>query len=154
MNIDHIIFLQPISVIWKALGGDAPRRGRACAFYRGGDNPGAISLNDEKACWHDFVSVEGGGVLDLVCRVLECDRTSALQWVANLSGLHLDNRPLTQTERRAYSRRRKQIEQPARDVASNSSFSIVRRKSRHLSSGWKKWGSIRAMSSQASRVDS
>jgi hypothetical protein len=117
MNIDHIIFSQPISVVWKALGGDPPRRGRARAFYRGSDNPTAISLNDEKNCWHDFVSGEGGGVLDLVCRVFECNRTSALQWVANLSGRPLDNRPLTPAERRTYNRRRTQAEQLARDVA-------------------------------------
>ncbi len=117
MNIDQIIFWAPISVVWTALGGDAPRRGRAGAFYRGGDNPGAISLIDEKGCWHDFVTGEGGGILDLVCRVLECDRTSALQWVADLSGLPLDGRPLTHTERQAFTHRRRRSEQLARDVA-------------------------------------
>ena len=42
MNINRIIFSQPISAVWKALGGDPPRRGRASAFYRKGDNPGVL----------------------------------------------------------------------------------------------------------------
>lgn len=117
MTIDDIIFSQPISAIWTALGGDAPRRGRARAFYRKGDNPDAVSLNDEKGCWHDFVTGDGGGVLDLVQHVLGCDRASALHWLSAFTGLPLDDRPLTQAERRAHDRRRKQIEQLARDVA-------------------------------------
>jgi hypothetical protein len=109
MNVDHIIFSQPISAIWKALGGDAPRRGRARAFYREGDNRVAVSLNDEKGCWHDFVTGEGGGVLDLVVRVRGGSRQDALRWAADFVGCPLDDRPLSAFERALWAKRQQQI---------------------------------------------
>jgi len=117
MSINHIIFSQPISAIWEALGGATPRRGRASAFYRKGDNPGAVSLNDEKGCWHDFVTGYGGGVLDLVQHIQGGDRTHALRWLANLSGLPLDERRLTSPERQTRARGCARVRQLAQDVA-------------------------------------
>jgi len=119
MNIDDIIFAQPIGATWQQLGGDPPRRGRARAFYREGGNPGAVSLNDEKACWHDFVTGEGGGVLDLVQRIRGCNRADALRWLSETVGIPLEARPVG--ERRAYAVRgaRAELEasQLARDAA-------------------------------------
>ena len=117
MAIDHIVFAQPISGIWQALGGDAPRRGRARAFFRGGDNSQAISLNDARACWYDHRDHVGGGVLDLVQHVLGFDGAGALRWLSDFVGLPLVDRPLTLTERRDYARRRVQAIRLAHDVA-------------------------------------
>ena len=108
MSINRIIFAQPITAVWQALGGDPPRRGRARAFYRKGDNPGAVSLNDEKGCWHDFVTGESGGVLGLVQRVLGGSRADALRWLSGFTGLPLDDRPLTAADRRQYLRARQE----------------------------------------------
>jgi hypothetical protein len=117
MNIDHIIFSQPISAIWTALGGDAPRRGRVRAFYRKGDNPDAVSLNDEKGCWHDFVTEDGGGVLDLVQHVRGCTRGEAVRWLAELHGLPLDGDSLSKAERTRYARARRRAPALAQDLA-------------------------------------
>lgn len=117
MNIDQIIFSMPISVIWKALGGDAPRRGRARAFYRGGDNPDAISLNDEKGCWYDHRDHVGGGILDLIQSLLSCSRAAALRWLSDFTGIPLETPPFSAAERRQYVRSLAQAEELARDVA-------------------------------------
>jgi hypothetical protein len=106
-----------ITQVWQALGGDPPKRGRARAFWRDGDNRGAVSLSDEKACWHDFVTGDGGGVLGLISLVQGCNRGTALRWLSDLVGLPLNDHPFTQAERRAYARRCAEAEQLARDVA-------------------------------------
>ena len=118
MDVSHIIFRQPISAIWQALGGNAPRRGRAPAFYRKGDNAGAVSLNDEKGCWHDFVTGDGGGVLDLVQQVRGGNRKEALRWLSGLVGIPFEERPLQ--ERRAYALKRAVVELEALRLARNA----------------------------------
>ena len=118
MGVDHIIFGQPISAIWQALGGDTPRRGRAPAFYRKGDNPGAVSLNDEKGCWYDFVT-GGGGVLNLVRRVRGGSRKEALRWLSELVGAPLEERSLR--ERKAYAVRRAAVQLEATQLARDAS---------------------------------
>jgi hypothetical protein len=70
-----------------------------------------------KACWHDFVTGDGGGVISLISLVQGCDRGTALRWLSDLVGLPLNDRPFTQAERRAYARRCAEAEQLARDVA-------------------------------------
>jgi hypothetical protein len=117
MTATDIVGAIAITQVWQALGGDPPKRGRARAFWRDGDSRGAVSLSDEKACWHDFVTGDGGGVLSLISLVQGCDRGAALRWLADLVGLPLKNRPFTQAERRAYIRRCAEAEQLARDVA-------------------------------------
>src|SRR5579862_9053160 len=117
MNIDRIILAQPITAVWQALGGEAPCRGRARAFYRNGDNPGAVSLSDEKGCWHDFVTGEGGGVLDVVQRVRGCTRGEALHWLAELHGLPLDRNHLSKAERRRYAHACEQAKALAQELA-------------------------------------
>jgi hypothetical protein len=104
----EIISARPISEIWVALGGDIPKRGRVRAFDRNGDNPGAVSLNDEKGCWYDFVTGEGGGILDLIQRVRGCDRGAALLWLSDFTRRPLNNRPLTAGERGQYLRARQE----------------------------------------------
>lgn len=104
----EIVAARPISEIWVALGGNTPKRGRARAFYRDGDNHQAVSLNDGKACWYDHRDNIGGGVLDLVQRVLGGDRRRALRWLADFNGMPLQDRPLTLAERRQYARAREE----------------------------------------------
>jgi hypothetical protein len=103
--VAEIIGGRPVSEVWVALGGNAPKRGRARAFYREGDNPFAVSLNDSKGCWFDHRDGVGGGVLDLIQQVRGCDRRSALCWLAELNGLRLDDHPLTASGRREYGRK-------------------------------------------------
>jgi len=115
MGVNHIIFGRPISAIWQALGGDTPRRGRAPAFYRKGDNPGAVSLNDEKGCWHDFVTGDGGGVLDLVQRVRGGGRREALRWLSELVGVPIEVRSFR--DRKSYAVRRAAVQLEATQLA-------------------------------------
>jgi hypothetical protein len=82
--VSEVISARPITEVWIALGGPSPRRGRACAFFRGGDNPFAVSLNDAMGCWFDHRDGVGGGVLDLVQRAHGCDRRSALRWLTQV----------------------------------------------------------------------
>jgi hypothetical protein len=118
MDVNQIIFRQPISAIWQALGGDAPRRGRAPAFYRKGDNPGSVSLNDEKGCWHDFVTGNGGGVLDLVQLVRGGSRREAIRWLSELVGVPIEVRPLR--DRKSYAVRRAAVQLEATQLARNA----------------------------------
>jgi hypothetical protein len=103
--VANITTARPITEVWTSLGGPPTKRGRACAFFRDGDNPFAVSLNDEKGAWFDFRDNVGGGVLDLVQRVRGCDRGAALRWLAELNGITLDDHPLSPAERREYARR-------------------------------------------------
>ena len=104
--VANITTARPITEVWTALGGSPPSRGRARAFFRDGDDPFAISLNDSKAAWFDFRDNVGGGVLDLIRRVRGCGRGDALRWLAELNGITLDDRPLSPAERREYARQR------------------------------------------------
>tara|TARA_R110002096_G_scaffold435927_1_gene664233 strand:- start:5255 stop:6259 length:1005 start_codon:yes stop_codon:yes gene_type:complete len=44
-------------------------------------NKGSLSINIERGIWLNFESGEGGGVLQLVKRMLNCDNREAWQWV-------------------------------------------------------------------------
>ena len=116
MTAVEIVEARPISQVFIALGGDPPKRGRARAFWRDGDNPQAISLNDSKGCWYDHRDGIGGGVLDLVQHVRGCDRGTAIQWLAEFTGLPLDDRPMAPAERREYARRRAAAEREAAEL--------------------------------------
>lgn len=78
-----------ITNIWTALGGAPLRHGRGRAFWRDGDGYN-VSLSDDKGAWHDFATGEGGGVLDLVQRVLGGSRKAAAAWLAEIQGQTLD----------------------------------------------------------------
>ena len=101
-----------ISELWTALGGGELRGGRGRAFWRAGDGFN-VSLNDTKNCYFDHAQGEGGGVLDLVQRARDCDRKTALAWLADFAGVPLGE-PLTPAERRAWAAERRQVRQDAR----------------------------------------
>lgn len=117
MTARDIIAATAITAAWVGLGGDPPQYGRARAFYRHGDNPQAVSLDDRKGIWFDHRDHVGGGVLDLIQRVLGCNRGSALRWLAEFTGLPLDERTFTTRERREYAQRCTRAQQLAREVS-------------------------------------
>lgn len=108
----RVVSCARISDVWQALGGDPPRRGRARAFWRGGDSY-SVSLSDAKGTWYDFRDSIGGGILDLVQHVRGDGRREALKWLADFGCIPFD-RPLTEAERREYRRRKVQAESEAR----------------------------------------
>ena len=108
MTAADIIGATTITQVWVAQGGDPPKHGRARAFFRNGDNPQAVSLNDAKGCWYDHRDGVGGGVLDLIQHVLGCDRGAALRWLADFTGLPLESRPLTAADRARYAQARRE----------------------------------------------
>jgi hypothetical protein len=67
--------------VWHALGGGPRRRGRSKAFWRGGDGFN-VAIDASKNTWYDFARGEGGGILGLIQRVLDCDRRAASAWLA------------------------------------------------------------------------
>lgn len=113
MNASEMVAAVKISQVWVAVGGDPPKHGRSRAFSRNGDNPGAVSLNDEKGCWFDHRDGVGGGVLDLIQHVLGCNRLSALRWLAKFLGVPMEDHALTPAERREYARKAHRAKQEA-----------------------------------------
>ncbi len=103
-----------ISQVYFALTGREPRRTgphrfRGPAAWRNGDGFN-VSMDDACGVWHDFVTGEGGGVLDLVVRVRGGPRHEALRWVAEFIGRPLDDRPLTAFEHACRTRRQRKMQ--------------------------------------------
>jgi hypothetical protein len=67
-------------------------------------------LDDSRGVWHDFVTGEGGGILDLAVLVRGGTRQEALRWVADLIGKPLDGRALPTVDRFSWARRQRLIE--------------------------------------------
>lgn len=102
--------------VWHALGGGPLRHHRGVAWWRDGDGY-SVSLNQDKNVFFDFVTGEGGGILDLVRAANGCDRREALAWLARQLGAELDDRrPLTRAEKREYAQRRRHAEFQAQDL--------------------------------------
>ena len=116
MNATSIITATTITNVWLALGGDPPKRGRARAFYRAGNNQQAVSLNDSKGAWFDHRDNTGGGILDLIQRVLGCNRAEAMRWLSSFTGIPFEDRPATRAERRALADRREREQREMRDA--------------------------------------
>lgn len=102
----------PILEVWQRLGGAPLRHGRAAAFWRRGDNPGAVSVDSSRNLFFDFVAGSGGGVLDLVQTALSVDKPGALRWL-ECEGL-LQPMNTTSAERRAFAARRGRAQEMAR----------------------------------------
>src|SRR5262249_40922036 len=99
-----------ITRVAYALTGIEPRRtvrdnARMPAIWRGGDRLN-VSLDDSRGVWHDFVTDEGGGVLDLVVRVRGGSRADALRWLADMAGIPIHETPLSPRERERAAERR------------------------------------------------
>jgi hypothetical protein len=98
-----------ISEVWAALGGPKLRRMRGPAFWRDGDGLN-VSLDDSRGVWHDFVTDQGGGVLDLVIQARGGNRADALRWCAELAGIPLDDKPLSADDRARWAAERRELE--------------------------------------------
>jgi hypothetical protein len=106
MTAQDIVSRLPISEVYRLLGGSKISRNRGRAFWRDGQGMN-VSLSDEKATWYDHAEGVGGGVLDLVVRVLGCNRADALKWLADAAGVALDDQlldPSVAAERAAVKR--------------------------------------------------
>jgi hypothetical protein len=103
-----------ITEVWRALGGQPPKRNRAPAFWRDTCDRN-VSLNDTKGAWYDFAASIGGGVLDLVQHVRGGDRRQAAAFLAELAGIQLGEMGPTDRRRWAAERERDRRDlQPAR----------------------------------------
>lgn len=103
-----------ITEVFRGLGGDLRhRRGRA--FWRDGGGLN-VSLDDNRGVWHDFVTNEGGGVLDLVVRARGGTRRDALHWVAEFAGVPLEDKALSSAERAEWAKERRELEQNLPDA--------------------------------------
>jgi hypothetical protein len=103
-----------IGDVWRGLGGGKLLRTRedtyrGQAWWRNGDGWN-IALNATRGVWHDFVANEGGGILDLIVRVRGGNRADALQWVAALFGVSIDNTPLSPQARERWAAERREFE--------------------------------------------
>jgi hypothetical protein len=87
-----------ISEVYRSLGGGELNHGRGSAFWRGGDGQN-VSLDDSRGVWHDFVTDDGGGILDLVQRIRRESRADALRWCAEFASVPLDDRALSPGDR-------------------------------------------------------
>ena len=93
----------PIADVWRRLGGAPIRNGRAVAFWRGGDAPN-IAIDARRGVWHDFAREGGGGVLDLVCTVRDCEKREAAAWL--VAEGFIEDRQASPAERRKFAEQR------------------------------------------------
>jgi hypothetical protein len=98
-SASEIVSSVRISEVWRALGGGSLRKCRGCAFWRPKADSWSVAIDDSKGTWFDHRDSTGGGILDLIQHVLHCTRQDALKWLADFTGLKLDNRPLTPQDR-------------------------------------------------------
>jgi hypothetical protein len=96
--------------IWHALGGGEIKQRRGRAFWRKGDGWN-ISIDAHKQCWYDFVAAKGGGILDLVETVRECNHADAIEWLRKFTGT--PRRDVTEVERERYRQRKQRADTEA-----------------------------------------
>ena len=97
-----------ISEVYRALGGPELRKMRGPAFWRDGDGLN-ISLDDSRGVWHEFVTEQGGGVLDLIIQARGGNRADALRWAADLVGIALDDKPLSAADRARWAAEQREL---------------------------------------------
>lgn len=94
-----MIGFPPISSIARDLGAPDIKDDRCAAWYRGGNNPRSLKLDDDKACAYDFGKQEGGGIVWLVAKALDRDRRQAFDWLRERYDLKQD--PAMRSRRQA-----------------------------------------------------
>ncbi len=114
VSLDELIARTRLSDVVAALGGPEVKRGRCAAWYRGGDNPTSLSIDDPRRWWRDFKTGEYGGILDLIQIVVGCSRSEAAEWLAGYHGTSLARQSPQQT--REWRRRHEQAEQAANEL--------------------------------------
>jgi|SRR5581483_1673651 len=113
-----------ISVVYAALTGIQPRHGRAPATWRKGTGNN-VALNDNKGSWYDHAANEGGGMLDLVVRVRGGSRRDALQWIADLVGVQLDDKPQSREERNQWIEEQRRTQRELRSARQWRAAAVV-----------------------------
>jgi hypothetical protein len=104
-----------LRVVWERLGGGAIHGARSRAFWRDGVGLN-VALDLERGLWFDHAVGAGGGVLQLVETVLDCERREALEWL-KVQGLIEPRRRLSHAERYAFAPRRDAARKLAHDIA-------------------------------------
>jgi hypothetical protein len=112
--VEDILSRVRITEVYQALTGAKPKHSghgvyRGSAVWRVGDGYN-VSIDDERSVWHDFVTDEGGGVLDLVVKVRGGSRQDALRWLAEFVGIEIEGRPLSQEDRQRWRKDSERIE--------------------------------------------
>ncbi|MBZ5583376.1 MAG: hypothetical protein LAQ30_14435 [Acidobacteriia bacterium] len=69
-------------------------------------------MDDSRGVWRDFVTGDGGGVLDLIMRVRGGTRQDAVRWLADITGATLDCRAPSSSSRPEYA----EVQRRRRDV--------------------------------------
>jgi hypothetical protein len=103
-----------ISQVYEELTGTQLRRTssgtwRGRAVWRDGDGLN-VSGDDRRGVWHDFVTDEGGGILDLIVRVRGGSRAEALRWSADLAGIEIGSEARSRVSRSKLARQRRELE--------------------------------------------
>jgi len=113
MTARDVVSAVRISQVWRELGGPELRRGpekfRGRAWWRAGDGH-SVALDDARGCYFDHRDGEGGGLLDLVVHVRGGTRHDALNWVAGVAGITLDEEPLSPEERAKWAAEQRKLE--------------------------------------------
>lgn len=60
-----------------------------CASWRGGDNPLSVQVDTAKNVWYDYVTGEGGSIIDLVMKVERCDNATAMKFLTDGFGVSI-----------------------------------------------------------------
>ena len=89
VSIDELISRTRISKVVPALGGPKPKDGRCRAWWRGGDNPTSVALDDQQGLWYDHRTGRGGGIIDLIEEAKGCSQHEAAAWLASHHGVTL-----------------------------------------------------------------
>ena len=116
-TLADLVDRSPISTIYRALGGDEPRKGRARAFWRDGKSSRSVALDDGKGAFYDHGSQAGGGVLKLIETVTGYSKADALRWLASHHGIALESRQ-SPAELATWQRRRAEAVRQAAGLAS------------------------------------
>ena len=89
----------------RALGFSVGRTNRAPCLLCGSANPTTLSLNQNQKSWYCFRCHRSGGLLDLIQAVHGGSRAEAAQWLADVQGLRLTDRPMDPAARERYAKR-------------------------------------------------
>jgi hypothetical protein len=116
-----------ISAILAAHGIQA-LKSRFPAAWRNGQGYN-VDFDDDRGVWHDFVTGEGGGILDLVGKLRGCSRKEALHWLAGFAGYALPGQPWSATERQKWLNARRQQQE----------LEAWRQRGLRLLRGWRNW---------------
>jgi hypothetical protein len=111
--VDEVLARTKISDVYREQTGITPRRtGRDTwrGSWPGGDSRDRISGDDSRGVWHDFVTDEGGGILDLVVRIRGVSREGALRLLAESAGVQVNDTVLTPADRARWAEERRDFE--------------------------------------------